>query len=523
MFDPEYYVGAWRGEDGSWATSKYTDSARIAGDQQVVWERRVFYIVPVPGEAEWAVPAQPPVGASDAAQGGGQGTDKRAREEPESSVETYTTTTTTTPGGVGVAAAANGVASASPDSKKPRGRVDDQGLAPGGAGIAALVPSQRGGHVLLKVYGTQAHDIKLNEVLDCVCILAIAPEATCFFGAEDAADGNGGADFMEEEEAHNPPQSAVPRLHAVLVARAQPTLLAGVAADAVPTLRARCVQLLRAACCGDALAAEYMLLHLVSRVHARPDPFAVGALSINLQLPRSDTDETSSHTVTCIRTLLTALASRCVALDLTVDALNAALLAPYKCYTTNRLVAGPLQLAGGTHILLDETRLQPGQLGEVGVRNVEALRDVISCQKVDVDFKYYATPLPTDTPVLILSRGSSLLPSDVAIPLRCTAAAGVPGADQLTDAHLAPLRAYLAAAKHAAHTIGADVAAAVESDLVEARAVDTKLGQGDFHRWLTLARLVGLSNGESSMTTATWQRVRELEHAVAQRRRVLPH
>lgn len=33
---------------------------------------------------------------------------------------------------------------------------------------------------------------------------------------------------------------------------------------------------------GDALAAEYLLLQLLSRVHSRPEPIALGALSLNL-------------------------------------------------------------------------------------------------------------------------------------------------------------------------------------------------------------------------------------------------
>ena len=515
MFDPEFYVGAWRAQDGTWATCKYADSARgVEGsDEQVVWERRVFHVIPVPGEAMWAVP--PSAGLPPPGPAAQRSAEKRCRDsasaEDDVSMDTGTTATDDmhTPGH-GTPGAATG------DSKKPRAAeaAADGAAAAGDAAAARGLPaSASGSHVLLKVYGSQAADIKLNEVLDCVCVLSVAPETATF--------GPSGADFGEEEEAHNPPHSAVPRLHAVLVARAPPPGLTGL--TLTPSLaaepRAACVRLLTAACGGDALAGEYLLLHLVSRVHSRPDPFAVGCLSLNLQLPKGTFDADAACLVSCLWPLLTALVPRTVALSLTVGGLNAGPLAPHKCYVTNTLVHAPLQLAPGTHLLVDETGLSPGQLDGVGVKNIQALRDIITCQKVDVDFQFYSTTLPTDAPVLTCSRSNSLLPADVVIPVRCTSQPACPP-QQLGDPQaMAPLRAYLAAARHAPHAIEADVAAHVEADLVASRAADASLGQEDFHRWLTLARLLATSAGEQALSTATWTRARQLEAAAVQRRR----
>lgn len=59
MYDPEYYVGAWRVPGGAWVTCKYADDACVPpGAETVLWERRVFRLVPVPGEAGWAAPAR---------------------------------------------------------------------------------------------------------------------------------------------------------------------------------------------------------------------------------------------------------------------------------------------------------------------------------------------------------------------------------------------------------------------------------------------------------------------------------
>jgi hypothetical protein len=89
------------------------------------------------------------------------------------------------------------------------------------------------------------------------------------------------------------------------------------------------------------------------------------------------------------------------------------------------------------------------------------------------------------------------------------------------EAALAPLRAFLAAATHGGHAIDQNMASMVESDLVAARAQDSALGQADFHRWLTLARLASTCCGDATLTPVTWRGVRDMEHAAAQRRRVV--
>ncbi len=46
-------------------------------------------------------------------------------------------------------------------------------------------------------------------------------------------------------------------------------------------------------------------------------------------------------------------------------------------------------LCVGTHLLVDETVLTPGQLSEVGVQNLTALGNLIQWQKVSYDFQYH--------------------------------------------------------------------------------------------------------------------------------------
>lgn len=123
--------------------------------------------------------------------------------------------------------------------------------------------------------------------------------------------------------------------------------------------------------------------------------------------------------------------------------MNQMRLVPKKDYVANRLMSGALQLARNTSLFLDETQLEQGQLdttGEagrnheminstvddranadqdasssvcpcyVGVRNVTALGNLISWQKVDYDFNYHQMEFPCNINVLITSEGRSLLP-----------------------------------------------------------------------------------------------------------------
>jgi hypothetical protein len=56
ILNPEYYVGAFKDSKGSWHTTKYNDPTHdVLSDvqEQRIWERKVYYCVPVPGESSW--------------------------------------------------------------------------------------------------------------------------------------------------------------------------------------------------------------------------------------------------------------------------------------------------------------------------------------------------------------------------------------------------------------------------------------------------------------------------------------
>ena len=291
---------------------------------------------------------------------------------------------------------------------------------------------------------------------------------------------------------------------------------------------------------GDALAAEYVLFALLARVHTRSDGMPIGKFGVTL-LGAPDGADASSRRGSVASALAEALAMLAPAtahLPLSIASLNARAWAPRKDYATNRLRSGPLQLASGTTLVLDETALSAGALNDRGVRNARALADLATTQELEMDFSFHAMRVPTDVNVVAVSgsRTSGIVEGlDASVVLRMTAEPRVPiiGCDGSSSdfeepsrshgidaASLAEMRAFVARARSSSHAIGADAGARIESAMVAARASDPNATQETFHRWLTMARLAALARGETELKIEHWDRARECERLAAERARV---
>jgi len=96
-----------------------------------------------------------------------------------------------------------------------------------------------------------------------------------------------------------------------------------------------------------------------------------------------------------------------VNLPLTIDGLNKTKFSPKS--VSENLEAGVLQLVDGTVLLVDETVLDEGQLVDPGVRNFQALQNVIQNQTLTYEFPYSQYDFDTDISVLSLSSSKSML------------------------------------------------------------------------------------------------------------------
>ncbi|KAL4424256.1 hypothetical protein ABPG75_001557 [Micractinium tetrahymenae] len=558
MLNPEYYVGELQRADGTWATAKYADQLdeavprQDAGSTRIA-ERRPLLLVPVPAESAWAVAPRAEAarasltgitGSEAAAASAGAGKRQRdagareaaapapagpAEEDVSMSMMVSDATGQTTADDGDSAAARARQAGGPPPAAGPQEASSAGAAAPG-----ADLP---GGCCMAYVYDDQ--EVKLNDVVEVVGVLSRVPELAAAHMRQQEG-GQPSSMLLDDILASHLPTSKAPRLHAILLSVERESGAAAgmpLAAADVAQARTRTLGFLSQVLGGDNLAAEYLLLQLLGRVHHRTAESAVGTLALNLvaepnspaaaaaqQLsaqPVQQAQQQLSALGAALAAALAALAPRCLALPLSVGALNARPWWPRRDQNSQRLVSGPLQLAANTQLVLDEAVLAAGTLNEVGLRNLGALHTLVTRQRVGYDFEYFSLDQPADAPVTVLSLGRSLLKDAVglALPLRPTAPLADAAAVQAaaTSADLPPLRAYLAAARSADFAIGPDMEAFLQQELAGARQKNRDINERTFHTWMNLARLLALSHGEAALTRERWQAMRAMEEARAAR------
>ncbi|KZV51929.1 hypothetical protein F511_09193 [Dorcoceras hygrometricum] len=502
MLGNEFYVGAYKNGD-TWRTNKFADAShspmQTSLDMQI-WERHLLYCIPVPGQNVWAESSQEAVRYPQTNLISLQ-RDKRPREDE------------------GIMGDVDMMEfDANEDSQNSKKmREDDSSLEPlpmpqtlsvGTFSNLSLVPDtdRNTFSCLVKMYDTAESEIKLNDIFEFVGILTYDSELP-----ENRVDNDEFTQSICEDELVHMPPSKVPRIHCITHRKlAANDFLSGPALELMPNtakeLREALMGHLTTVLGNDRVAAQYMLLHLLSRVHTRVDSVAVGKFSLNLTcLNKESMPVFGNNLKLAIESLLPLTRT----LPITINYLNTISLTPKKDYNTNRLAFGFLQLAEGSHLTIDETQLQAGTLNATGVDNARVLKSLIESQMVEYDFTYYKMEMPVDVQLLILSEGKShILPGDLILPLRPSSAEAPLTVDEDI---LKAWRWYLGTMKSLSHSIDPDMQKVVEDDLVAARRADRSLGSMEFSRLLTMGRLVSISFGESHLSKEHWQMVKELE------------
>ena len=114
----------------------------------------------------------------------------------------------------------------------------------------------------------------------------------------------------------------------------------------------------------DALLCEYLLLHLLSRTYVRQPSSAYGKLSLNIS-------HLSTEQFNALEQVLQMILPLHSSLPITVNTLNTTQLMPNKNVTKeveneSQLMQTPLQLPFNSHLLIDETKIECGQLTTLG-------------------------------------------------------------------------------------------------------------------------------------------------------------
>ncbi|KAH7672496.1 Mini-chromosome maintenance complex-binding protein [Dioscorea alata] len=497
MLGKELYIGAF--QDGSnWRTNKYSDGALFpmpAGCQSAyesnLWERLLLHCVPVPGHNSWAMHSTPPqvfrnVMDNSMYEHG----EKRQRDEEIDE---------------------NNEHGGSPSSKKQKEGEHPCQLNHSSQGslVQGGFSEPRNGASLscvIKMYDTPECDLKLNDVFEFIAIYTFDPEVVAY--KEDADDLMD--DLLDDPLMHLPP-SKVPRLHCLICRKLAiqdfvssplsvelPSMIKGIRGSLLSHL----TQVLG----NDGLAGECLLLHLLSRLRARVDAVSVGKLSLNLT---GFNGETASIFGNRITSAIQSLLPFSQYIPLTVDYLNTATLQPKKNNQTGRLIPGVLQLAQGTHLTIDESHLQPGNLDSNGVHNARLLKKLIEQLSVEYDFEFYTSEMTADVQLLILSDGkSNIMPADLVLPFCPNAVNSIanPSPEELQS-----WRWYLDTLRSLPYSSQPDLHQMLQDELVAAMREDRSLGCQQLNRWLTMARLISVSFGEEELSLEHWQMFKEIE------------
>lgn len=268
---------------------------------------------------------------------------------------------------------------------------------------------------------------------------------------------------------------------------------------------------------GDSLAADYLLFYLVSSIYNRQQHLVPGKFSLNIRgIPNGIGQNYTKH----LNALICHLVVKSYYLPIKIDALNYIDLIPRKCYTSNRLLNGYLQLSDRTHLILDEINLQPGNLNNKGILNLGALKNIITDQQMKYDFTYYEQDYETQIPVLTLSIGKSLLPYDIDIVLKPDPSCSnvVETMDSVSNylnsqvPLLEKLRNYIAIISTFPFTYGQDILKVIENDFVEMRKADHSVSADDLHRFMMISKLIALCSGKNEFDKEVWESGKSLEN-----------
>ncbi|NWH65009.1 MCMBP protein, partial [Geococcyx californianus] len=551
MFDPEFYMGVYETVDPNTNArvlhfGKYRDVAECAPQQEidlnssqtVTAERQTFYCVPVPGESAWVKEISflaEPVLASQARVSPSTSytpsRHKRSYEEDED-MDLHPSKQKEQHMGNSYGSGGDIHGCAEPKRLETEASAGHHLISPNCSPPLDLnfpLPGEKGPACLVKVYESW-DSFKVNDVLEVYGILSVDPVLSIVNNEESSAlDPMECTDAAEEQRVHSPPASLVPRIHVILAQKLQhinPLLPACLNEEESKTcefvsnfmselspVRAELLGFLTHALLGDSLAAEYLILHLISTVYARRDVLPLGKFTVNLSgCPRNSIF--TEHIYRIIQQLVPAS----YRLQMTIGNMNHSRFIPHKDYAANRLVSGVLQLASNTSLVVDETQLEQGQLDSTGVHNVTALGNLITWQKVDYDFSYHRMEFPCNINVLITSEGRSLLPSDCQVHLQPQIIP--PNMEEYMSSLLTALlpsvmnkfRIYLSLLRLLDYSISDEVTKAVEEDFVEMRKNDPEsVTADDLHRTLLVARFLSLSAGQTTLSRERWLRAKQLE------------
>ena len=175
----------------------------------------------------------------------------------------------------------------------------------------------------------------------------------------------------------------------------------------------------------DEILSDYLILLLTSQVISKVGTSLLGKLSLNLMSenekeiiknPENNTLLSSigstNYTVKdALKILLSNIVLSFIDLKISIKLLNQDLFVPRFDVETEELNQGVLQMIKDTMLFIDEIDMVEGKLGNTGIINVGALKNLIEFQMLHYEFPYSKVEIPQECKIITLSESKSLFKS----------------------------------------------------------------------------------------------------------------
>ncbi|KAH9951487.1 mini-chromosome maintenance replisome factor-domain-containing protein [Amylocystis lapponica] len=273
---------------------------------------------------------------------------------------------------------------------------------------------------------------------------------------------------------------------------------------------------------GDREAADWVLLTCIARVQSRNPPLLPPSLTLAHFPPPPAVPSTGTPldapvpTLSAILSLLLPLAHT---LPLSLSMLNSSAFMPES--KEEDLHSGRLQLPRGTVLLVTEGGVQEGKLIDRGVRNVQALQEVLSAQTLAYVFPFSQFTFHTDISCVVLSEGSKsvFFKTDLSVPLKYAASPAAvsslykPVEDIVLPppAQLEAFRDLVVGARAGKVGVCEETSEYIQRDFVRERQRDKTVTSEDLIRRMTVAKLYALSKHETNLSVDMWERAKSFD------------
>ena len=183
--------------------------------------------------------------------------------------------------------------------------------------------------------------------------------------------------------------------------------------------RNRFLEILKKLTLNDELSAQYLFFGILNNISTQKPEFIENLKKIVLNIYkcsklRFQITETLSLTFPqLLAKLCSKIALKSIYFPLEINDLEKHHYSSSKNYENNSLEIGKLQITSSTVICVDETTMSAGKLTEKGIKNIQALNDLLESQTLSFDFSYHDLKVPCECNAIVCSEGKSFLKTNI--------------------------------------------------------------------------------------------------------------